>query len=237
MRQIGFSTGALALGDWQKALDVLNKSSAKVVELSALREQELVPLLNQLPMLDLSKYDSVIFHAPSKLEKITECELVKMLNPVIMRRWPIVVHPVIIQKPELWSDFGELLCIENMDGRQPDGRTPEELKVVFEKLQFASFCFDIGHARHVDRTMSLAEAIVQEFHTKMKVIHLSEVDVHGHHVPLSLMAMLSFSRMNHMLPDACPIILESPVRGDANDEIKRVAHFLSLPSSALRVAG
>jgi len=228
MRHIGFSTGALALDDWQRALAMLNKSEATAIELSALREQELEPLIKSLPEIDLSKFDSVFFFFFCKLEKLTEHELVEMLKTVTMKEWPIIVHPDIIQNYNLWSDFGELLCIENMDRRKSYGRTTEELSEIFEKLQSASFCFDIGHARHIDRTMSQAKAMVHEFHTRMKVIHLSEVDVHGHHIPLSFMAMLSFSHLSKMFTDKFPIILESPVRDKQIDaDINYVVEFLS----------
>ena len=53
MGHIGFSTGALALGDWRKALAMLNKSSATAIELSALREQELEPLIKSLSEIEL----------------------------------------------------------------------------------------------------------------------------------------------------------------------------------------
>jgi hypothetical protein len=234
MGHIGFSTGALALGDWRKALAMLNKSSATAVELSALREQELEPLIKSLPEIDLSKFDSVFFHAPSKLEKLTERELVEILKTVTMKEWPIIVHPDIIQNCNLWSDFGELLCIENMDRRKSNGRTTEELSEIFEKLQSASFCFDLGHARHIDRTMSQAKAMVHEFHTRMKVIHLSEVDIHGHHVPLSFMAMLSFSHLSKMFTDKWPIIFESPVYDENIDaDINCAVEFFSTPGNSL----
>jgi len=234
VRHIGFSTGALALGDWQKARAMLNKSAATAIELSALREQELDPLIKSLPEIDLSKFDSVFFHAPSKLERFTERELVEKLQPIFMLRYPIILHPDIIQNYDLWSDFGELLCIENMDRRKSKGRTAEELLSIFEKLQSASFCFDIGHARHIDRTMSQAKAMVREFHAKMKVIHLSEVDIHGHHVPLSFMAMRSFSHLSNLFTDKWPIILESPVHDEHIDaDLNCVVEFLSPPGITL----
>ena len=59
MRPIGFSTGALALGDFRSALAMLVPHSVKAVELSALRDKELMPLMAALPSLDLEFGDVV----------------------------------------------------------------------------------------------------------------------------------------------------------------------------------
>jgi hypothetical protein len=238
MRCIGFSTGALAFGDWQRALELLSRSSATAVELSALRERELVPLVEALPQLDLNRFRYICFHAPSNLEELSEQELVSTLKPIVANGWPVVVHPGVIQDYSLWSDFGQLLCVENMDRRKPVGRTAEELSEILEKLNTASLCFDLGHSRHIDRTMSEAKATVRALNTKLKIIHLSEVDLHGRHVPLSLMALLSFSRLSSVIPKDCPIILESPVlEGDLDSEISRVERTLSGTSKVLPLAG
>ena len=46
-----------------------------------------------------------------------------LLKPLLPHRWPIIVHPDAIANFRLWEDFGEWLCIENMDKRKPIGRT------------------------------------------------------------------------------------------------------------------
>lgn len=48
MQKIGFSTGSIALDDFRRGLDVANHWLTSAVELSALREQELEPLLAAL---------------------------------------------------------------------------------------------------------------------------------------------------------------------------------------------
>jgi len=63
--RIGFSTGAVARGDYRKALDVLYQYGVDVVELSALRISELSPLVNDLRHLELSRFSFVSFHAPA----------------------------------------------------------------------------------------------------------------------------------------------------------------------------
>src|SRR5580692_10690094 len=55
MKYIGFSTGALARGDFRRALQMLSGKKANAVELSALRQHELAPLVQQLEQLDLSR--------------------------------------------------------------------------------------------------------------------------------------------------------------------------------------
>ena len=63
--------------------------------------------------------------------------------------------------PVAWARFGALLCIENMDKPKPIGQPAAELVRIFHVLPRASLCFDIGHARQVDTTMSEATAILQ----------------------------------------------------------------------------
>ena len=59
MRPIGFSTGALARGDFRRALASLQAHRIDIVELSALRMEELEPLIAALPGLDLERFTFV----------------------------------------------------------------------------------------------------------------------------------------------------------------------------------
>jgi hypothetical protein len=56
MRHIGFSTGALALSDFGTALKILSTLPLDTVELSALREKELFPLLDSFDGLELARF-------------------------------------------------------------------------------------------------------------------------------------------------------------------------------------
>jgi hypothetical protein len=56
MRRIGFSTGALAKGDFRSALEMLAGTETEVLELSALRQDELPRLLASVDGLDLSRF-------------------------------------------------------------------------------------------------------------------------------------------------------------------------------------
>jgi hypothetical protein len=75
MRPLGFSTGALAKGDFRTGLALQRtKPSLRAIELSALRDHELRPLLSSLGQLDLSHFEYVSLHAPSKLTTLSEKE-------------------------------------------------------------------------------------------------------------------------------------------------------------------
>lgn len=213
-RSIGFSTGALAQSDFRRGLSLMVRQGLGAVELSALRDAELRPLLEALNSLDVTDYHYVSFHAPSQLTSLSEAELVQLLHTLLPRRWPIIVHPDTITDFRLWADFGEWLCIENMDKRKPIGRTVEELEQIFKKLPHASFCFDIGHARQVDPTMSQAAFLLRAYSDRLKQLHVSEVNSRSKHEALNYTAISAFRKVAHLVPPTVPLILETPITGE-----------------------
>jgi hypothetical protein len=229
MKCIGFSTGALARGDFRLALEMLANKNANAVELSALRQDELAPLVAELDDLDLSRFQYISFHAPSAMEQSFERTALELLAQVAARKWPIIVHPDAMHIPANWASLGDCLCIENMDKRKPIGQTAEDLAKIFEMLPNASLCFDIGHARQVDPTMMEAWSILQSFRGRIKQLHVSEVNTQSKHDPISLESVLAFQRVAHLLPADAPIILESRVEeSEINEEIQNALAALSL---------
>src|SRR5580692_3953339 len=99
MRPIGFSTGALALGDFRKALGMLSDVYTDAVELSALRDHELAPLMSALRTLDLRKFAYVSIHVPSKFQSVPEAVVARQLHPCIDLNIPLVIHPDAISQP------------------------------------------------------------------------------------------------------------------------------------------
>jgi len=228
MRCIGFSTGALARGDFRRALQMLAGKNACAVELSALRQDELKPLVQQLNDLDLTSFKYVSFHAPSSMESSFEPMALKLLAEVAARKWPIIVHPDAMHTPSEWNCLGNCLCIENMDKRKPVGQTAQDLAHFFGLLPQASLCFDIGHARQVDPTMSEAAVILRQFQSRIRQLHVSEVNTQSKHDALSLESMLAFQKVSHLIPADCPAILESRVEeSQIEEEIQNVVTSLS----------
>src|SRR5438067_12770907 len=127
MRPIGFSTGALALGDFRKALAMLTGGGTDAIELSALRDYELAPLMDAISGLDLGRFKYKSIHVPSKFKSLPEATVATALRRCIDLGLPVVIHPDVINQVSYWEPFGALLCIENMDKRKRTGRTVAEL--------------------------------------------------------------------------------------------------------------
>jgi hypothetical protein len=218
MRPIGFSTGALAYSDFQQGLAIIRAHNLKVVELSALRDNELRPLIDVIDELKLDNFDYVSFHVPSKFKVMGEEEIVELLKRVAKKNWPLIVHPDVIERFDRWSVFGELLSIENMDKRKPIGRTAGELSAIFEKLPDARLCFDLGHVRQVDPTMSVALEIIDRFGNRLHQLHVSEVNTNSQHDRLTFETTLAFQKISALIPESIPAILESRVPPERVDE-------------------
>jgi len=228
MRLIGFSTGALAYSDFQFGLRILMNSHAKAIELSALRENEISPLVHSLSSLNLASFKYISVHAPSKYDPLRESELIVLLKQVAKRNWPIIVHPDAIQNFAAWRVFADLLFIENMDKRNLMGRTAHELSGIFQKLPEARLCFDLGHCRQVDPTMNESYLILQQFGARLGQLHVSEVNSRSTHDPLSDSSVSAFEKIASLIPENVPVILESPVPPEkVQFELKRAR--LALP--------
>ena len=211
MAPMGFSTGSLAFGNFRLGLQMVEGQRAAAIELSALREEELAPLVEALNDLELSQFSYVAVHSPSRLQHLSEEQVVELLVRVWKRGWSIVVHPDTIEKHELWQRFGKLACIENMDKRKRTGRTTYELAQIFARLPEASLCFDLGHVRQIDPTMCEAELMLTTFKERIRQVHLSAVSSSSTHEPLNFEAMTAFQQVARLIPANTPIILETPV--------------------------
>jgi hypothetical protein len=223
---IGFSTGSIAFGDFKAGVSFLIENKIKVVELSALRESELTDFCNIVDELDLSYFEYISFHAPSKFNTYKEKDFVEILTKISKRNWLIIVHPDIITDYNLWKQLGENLCIENMDKRKHFGRTTLDLENIFNLLPEATFCFDLAHARQVDSTMAEASLMLLKFSKRLRQIHLSDVNSESKHESLSLESLLAYGKLFESIPNDIPVIIESPVsKQNILSEIK-IASYL-----------
>jgi len=208
MRHIGFSTGALAYGDFGEGLRLLRNTKATAVELSALRQNEVGSLVEAIDKLDLRQFGHISVHVPSSITPEFEKILLAMLTP-LPADWLLVTHPDVISMWNEWGRLGPRLCIENMDKRKPIGRTARDLREIFDRLPAATFCLDIGHAHQIDPTMGEAVLLLEEFSGRLRQLHVSEVNSESKHDPISLESGFAFSVVAHLIPEETPVILES----------------------------
>jgi hypothetical protein len=228
MAQIGFSTGALAKGDFLKGIEISRALGCSAIELSALRLSELEPLVAFAEDAEFRDFAHVSIHAPSRLDASLEKHVVALLLGLsTRRRWPVVLHPDCITEFSYWEPFEELLYIENMDKRKPHGRTLEELDIVFSRLPNARMCFDIAHARQVDSTMTEAYRILSRFSSRVRQLHVSEVNSRSGHERVSDAALRAYAQVLDIIPKDVPLILEALISpSDAVTEIARVSSFI-----------
>jgi hypothetical protein len=240
MRPLGFSTGALAKGDFRTGVAMQRtKPALRAIELSALRDHELRPLVSALNQLDLSQFTYKSIHAPSKITTLSERDAFFILGE-LPESWPIIVHPELIPTPKLWRSLGRRVCLENMDNRKSNGRTLREMRQLFELLPDAEFCLDLGHARQVDPTMATAMKMAQEFSGRLRQLHVSEIGRSGEHLPLSALAIYAFQLVARFIPGDCAVIIESVVEpeGMEREILKSASLFQSgtVPERSLEKA-
>src|SRR5947208_11285789 len=90
-KKIGFSTGALEKGNYRKALRWLRNHHVHNVELSALRIEELQPLVEEIESLPIDNFSYISFHAPSAFPEQAEEYVIELLGRVFKRGWNIIV--------------------------------------------------------------------------------------------------------------------------------------------------
>lgn len=211
MAAIGFSTGAIAQGNFRAALELLEGiPTVSAVELSALRQRELPALVAALESLALSRYTYVSVHAPSRYPEADEESITGTLLDIVKRySWNIIVHPTSVYDASLWRRLGEHLLLENLDRRNNDARTAPQLAYWFEQFPEARLCFDIGHARQIDPTLYEAKRILDTFGSRLAQIHISHVNVASRHERISYPILKAFERLWPAMAGTEAIILES----------------------------
>lgn len=206
----GFSTGALEKGDYSRALHWLsNETDTDAVEISALRFDELEPLVRDLDRLKFDHFSYVSFHAPSSFHEEQEETVIEWLKLVADRKWNIVVHPDVIYTPERWRFLGKQMLIENMDRRKSVGRTVKELEGFFKRLPEARFCLDVAHARQIDTTLTLLFQLFESLQERIAEIHISELDSRCRHIPMSGRAVADYQSLPWDKLHDIPVIIES----------------------------
>jgi hypothetical protein len=208
---IGCSTGYMdeLRDDWAALVEAAARTSGFAIELSALSEDELEGLVEHLRAAPPLPFRFVSVHGPSKDRRMSDDELVALLERLPARVSAIVMHPDAMVDLEPYRRLGRRLCIENMDARKPFGHTAGELERYFDALPEARLCFDIAHAKSVDPSLEVARDLLSRFSLRLSHVHLSSLDAEQHHVPLTEEDQEAFAPVLKRCSDV-PWILEAP---------------------------
>jgi hypothetical protein len=210
---VGASTGYMSelRGNWDSAVEEACQVSSFAVELAALSEPELAPLIDYLERISSLPFLYLSVHAPTKHRSLAEEEFVEVLAGLPAFVDSIVVHPDLIGDAAAYRPLGSRLVVENMDARKRSGLHGAELAEVFAALPDAGFCFDVAHAWSVDPTMEVGEELLDRFACRLRQVHLSSLDAEQGHVPLSADHEALFEPLLRRCRDV-PWLLEAPPR-------------------------
>lgn len=223
----GFSTGALARGDFDSALRMLAPYELEAVEISALRLTELGSVVEAIPRLcSRERFRHVTVHAPSKFDASEEGPIASALASVLPLVDGVILHAESFHDPSIWRAFGGKVLVENADIRKRRGRTAAEMEHILAMLPEARVCLDLAHAHQVDFSLTETRRMLRAFGDRIGQIHLSQLDHACRHEPLTYGIVDVFHTLTPQLPDTA-VILETCVTAD------RIGHQLALARRAM----
>src|SRR5690606_26285742 len=113
----GVSTGFMwdLRGDWEQQIKLGQSVSSWAIELSALSEEEVQPLLDYLVNAAELSFGFLSVHGPSKNRELPEDRLVELLLEITEYCDGIVMHPDTMGELEPFSRLGRKLFVENLD--------------------------------------------------------------------------------------------------------------------------
>lgn len=172
-------------GKWEQQIENAWTYSPFAVEVSALANKELEPLVSYLSGRPRLPFRYLSVHGPSKGESLETEELFALLLELAPLCDGIVMHPDRLTDLAMCRRLGRTLILENMDARKHFGQGVGDLAQLFDELPAAGFCFDIAHAWSVDPSMTLGNAFLDTFGERLRQVHLSSLSDGLHHVSLT----------------------------------------------------
>lgn len=108
----------------------------------------------------------------------------------------------------LGEEFGDQICVENMDWQKDFGQNQADLEEVFSDLPSAGWTYDVNHVLTNDRSLELGKELYKSFAPRLRQYHLSGFG--GENLPHTLLADTKQAEIIGLVKDlAKPIILES----------------------------
>jgi hypothetical protein len=233
---LGFTTGPLGGISIKEKIRTYKDLGCRAIELGlvAAKEQERWDEINKLESEDLAAFEHVFLHAPGKEFIYGRNEDTKRTLENIQKLYEkfhfahAVIHPDRVEDWEVFKEYGFPIAVENMDHRKEMGRTIEDLRGIFSKVD-VSMVLDVNHCYANDSTLELAKDMYVAFRERISEIHLS--GFRELHDPLHETKQIEIIQA---VPNFdLPIIIEGsfPTAEDIRAEFEYIKNNLSNPSA------
>jgi len=229
---LGISTSVFYKSDIDqfshRAFDIIRKCSCNAVEISCIdfRNIKRVEKL-ELELLKGFKYKSL--HAPGlNFEYRKNKETTDVLDKIsqLYEKFKfdyIILHPDRVENWDVLEKYKHLpIAIENMDSRKETGKSVEQLKPIFKKIDI-KMLLDLLHCCSIDTSLNNVRKMYNEFKSRIIEFHISgQGNKPGLHRPLYRNKQ---DEIINAIPEGnIPIIIESVVM-KSEDIIKEVNYI------------
>ena len=226
IKKIGFSHGALhKVADkyLESTINVYKKCSNDVIEVFVKDFNEADKLLKIAPYIKNFLYRSI--HLPTDINYKKDEQIVKLLDSAVafykeINADYILIHPDRVDNWEIFDKYKVSWAVENMDKGKKGYKTVEEFISFFDKKPSWKLVLDLNHCYTNDKTMKLADDMIENFKDRIVRIHLSGCK--EDHDPI-------FQTKQNFILDYCnkvdvPIVIESIF--DNVDDVKKEYNYI-----------
>jgi len=205
---IGFSTGDLLETEYPlgQALANLRNIESNAIEFQY--KPDRVNIFEELSSLDFSGFEHISIHAPKIKSREIEngeeiLETIQKIHEKINLSY-VVFHPDEVDDWKMLKKYTFPVAVENNDWRKSFGKNVEDLKKVFAEGDF-KFVLDVNHCYTIDKSMKLAQELLENLGDKLIGIHVSGFA--GFHDPIYI---TNQDEILKAIPNKnVPIIIES----------------------------
>ena len=180
----GIATGAYERerDDWSRALDRAADEGWRTLELTAVVEPLVGPLVELLRRDEdaLARFERVSLHAPIVARDLAATAATLATLPL---EGDVIFHPDVWRSEPALGAFGTRVVFENMDAGKSWGRSLEDLREVFDAHPHAGFCLDVAHVWTNDASLALGHDLLDAFGDRLRQLHVSGIEPDGSHRP------------------------------------------------------
>lgn len=176
----GISTGAYdpERDDWHAAVARARRDGFACIELCAILPPLVETLAGYLAHERLEGFSRVSLHAPVGIASTSAGVRDVLRLPL---DGDVILHPDLYGRDDAAAALGVRAVFENMDVAKSFGRTPGDLRTVFDRFPGAGFCLDVAHVWTNDPSLALGHDLLDAFGDRLRQLHVSGIEPDGTH--------------------------------------------------------